>query len=60
MRLLLKVGLRSMKCANDAGRPAVGAEVGRAEGVEAGKGVNMGVKHRGAANNGTDCDSWRR
>lgn len=53
-------GLETNECANDAGRPAEDAEMGRAEGVEAGKGVKMGVKHRGAADNGTDGDSWRR
>ena len=38
-------GVEISECANDAGRPAVSAdsEVERAEGFEAGKGVDVGV-----------------
>lgn len=43
---------------DDAGRPAVGAEVERADGAQAGKGVDTGVRHWGAADNGTDIDCW--
>jgi len=38
----IEIWLEVNECGEDAGWPAVGAEVGRAEGVEAGKGRTWG------------------